>query len=152
MNVGVIILVSNQQENITASSVKIRAVVTMCVDGGITGELDCLYCDEPVAFTGLVRMIEIMEAMFDEKGFPEMQLLPRTFGTKRGKNGVKKQEVQSSQTQIEPGSEISTFDILVGFRHNAEWQGQIYWVEKNESEEFSSIIELCRFINNAFSA
>jgi len=109
-------------------------------------------------------MIEMMETTFDTKGFPEKHLLPRTFG--RAKLRLRKHEVdlpavvkerstvkESTETpeQQHVHAKTCTFEISVRFRHNAEWQGSIKWLEKEKARRFSSIIELVRQINEALS-
>jgi len=141
---------------ITAMSVKMIAEITSDDSGGIHGELDSIYFKEPFIFTSLVRMIEMMEATFDFKGFPEKQMLPRSF--EKAKKRFRKHELdlhahadELSAFQRRPGSGGKTcnFEILVRFRHNAEWQGNIRWVEKDNTKDFSSILELVKLIDTA---
>jgi len=54
----------------------------------------------------------------------------------------------TSQTSAE---KTCTFDILVKFRHNAEWQGSIHWIEKDVTKQFSSIVELIKLMDNALA-
>jgi len=44
-----------------------------------------------------------------------------------------------------------TFEILVRFRHNAEWQGSIKWLERDVTKQFSSIVELIKLLDNALA-
>jgi len=44
-----------------------------------------------------------------------------------------------------------SFDISVRFRHNAEWQGSIHWIERNVTKQFSSIVELIKLMDNALA-
>jgi len=150
-----------EHEKITASSVKMLAEITQGDDGGIYGKLDCKYFEEPFVFTGLLRMIEMMETVFDIKGFPEKQLLPRAFG--KEKQRLRKNEIDLSELAKErtlkkgsaqlktqcPDGKTCNFEIYVRTRHNAEWQGSIHWVEKDVTKKFSSIVELLRHIDNA---
>ena len=49
------------------------------------------------------------------------------------------------------GDKLCSFDISVRFRHNAEWQGSILWIEKDVTKQFSSIVELIKLIDNALA-
>ena len=144
--------------HVTAMSVKMIADITLDDNGDIHGELDCMYFAEPFAFTSLVRMIEMMEITFDTKGFPESHLLPRTFG--KAKRRFRKHELDlhahmegksSTHEQPKQGGTTCTFEISVRYRHNAEWQGTIHWVEKDTTKDFSSIVELVKLMDNALT-
>jgi len=139
-------------------SVKMLAEITSSNNGEIHGELDCMYFEEPFKFTSLIRMIEMMETTFDAKGFPEKQLLPRTF--RKAKERLRKHELDinahikeqtTTQAQPNPDGKKCTFEILVRFRHNAEWQGSIKWIEKGATKQFSSIVDLVKLIDTALS-
>jgi len=51
----------------------------------------------------------------------------------------------------EAGERTCNFEITVRFRHNAEWQGDVFWQEKNVTKKFSSILELTKLMDNALS-
>ncbi|MCL2222741.1 MAG: hypothetical protein FWC20_10560 [Oscillospiraceae bacterium] len=140
----------------TAMSVKMIATITSHEDENISGELTCHHFNEPIEFTCLVRMIEIMEKTFDNTGFPEKHLLPRTFH--KSKQRLRKHElnlhdhIKKIQTDIVgmvSHKVKSSFEIVVQFRHNAEWQGQIHWIEKGITKKFSGIVEMLMLINSA---
>jgi hypothetical protein len=142
-------------------------------DGTLIGKLCCRYFDEPFIFTDIIDMIEMMEIMFDTKGFPERQLLPRAFG--KSKKRVKKNGLDLSKAAKErsarqrDGSSVFSvvaldnktdgpspyfakncnFELSVRFRHKAEWQGSLLWKEKGVTSSFASIVELMRLINEA---
>ena len=151
--------VSAMDQPITAMSVKMIATITSNTDGKISGELDCAYFSEPYVFSSLVRMIEVMETTFDTKGYPEKHLLPRSFH--KAKQRMKKHEIdlyehikQVNETVVKVSADgkISSFEILVQFRHNAEWQGQIHWVERDTTKKFESIVEMVKLIDEALKS
>jgi len=152
-------MTQHDHKHVTAMSVKMYAVATLKNDGCITGELDCKYFEEPFSFNSLVGMIEIMETTFDTKGFPEKHLLPRTFG--KAKRRFRKHELDLNahlknnvtvENDIGSAGKTCNFEISVKFRHNAEWQGSIHWVEKNVTKPFSGIIELLKLMDKALSS
>jgi hypothetical protein len=101
-------------------------------------------------------MIEAMEEIFDSKGFPQTFLKPRTFSdnessrrkNKSVKNYVMKDIMDFKSTE---GRDVSkcTFEIAVRFRQNATWQGQIIWAEKNLKQNFRSVLEMLRLMDEA---
>jgi len=147
------------EKPVTAMSVKMIAEITLDDDGGIHGELDSVYFKEPFTFTSIVRMIEMMEATFDVKGFPEKQMHPRSFNgaVKRFKKHefdlhTHAEELAAFKDRPRPNGKTCSFEISVRFRHNAEWQGSIHWVEKDTSRDFASIVEMVKLINDALAS
>ena len=147
---------NKEQKPVTSMSVKMLAVITQNDTGGIHGTLDCEYFEEPFVFTSIVRMIEMMETTFDAKGFPEKHLLPRTYGKTKLRFNKHELDLHTllkensiSRTLPEPNGNSCAFEIIVRFRHNAEWQGYVHWIEKDVTKHFSSVVELTRLIDKA---
>jgi len=148
----------DKDKHVTARSVKMLMTITSYEDGQLRGRLDSEFFKEPFEFSSLVRMIEMMETTFDTKGYPEKELLPRTFG--KAKKRMRKNELDlhaymanlpAGQKETESNPARCSFDISVRFRHNAEWQGQISWIEKEETKEFSSIVDMVKLIDEAIA-
>jgi len=165
-------VVDDAEVNVTARTVKMLAKITSSENGQFHGELDSEFFKEPFVFAGFMNMVELMETTFDSKGIPEKQLLPRSFGKARlrmrknevdlnkflaekqgiqGKQRKRRNEAASQQDTGEPTPYCPTFEILVRFRHNAEWQGEIRWVEKSMVNYFSSIVEMAKLMDEALS-
>ena len=49
----------------------------------------------------------------------------------------------------EHGSTKCTFEIEVKFMQNATWQGQIYWAERNQRQNFRSVLEMIKLMDGA---
>ena len=153
----------NEYKHVTAMDMKMLAVIRKTDDGNIYGELNCKFFDEPFTFTNLMNMIEMMETTFDTKGYPERQFLPREFGNSRRRlrrneidlsAHVKEQNIKDAAVvTVQEGTDgkVCTFEILVRYRHNAEWQGTVRWIEIDVVKRFSSIVELVRNIDIALS-
>jgi len=140
-------------------SVKMRAEISSYGRGLYKGKLVSQYLDEPYEFLTLVRMIEKMEEIFDEKKFPQAFLSPRSFNDKKGKPSKKTSEPKATvgdiidSTEYEGMDSVScTFEILVRFRQNASWQGAITWVEKDMKQDFRSELEMLKLIDEALIA
>jgi hypothetical protein len=159
---------SKKQQRVTAMSTIVDIEIKRNNDGTLFGKLHCKFFDEPFVFTEFTDMIVMMEIIFDTKGFPERQLLPRTFG--KSKKRIKKNELDLSEVvkarQGDGSSVLSSattdktdepspcltscnFELSVRFRHKAEWQGSLFWRDKGVTSSFASIVELARLINEA---
>jgi len=167
-----------RQQRITAMSTIMDIEIKQGSDGILVGALNCKYFDEPFIFTEITDMIEMMEIIFDTKGFPERQLLPRSFSKAKGR--VKKNELDLSKiakerstvtvvtvgdgTILSPGGDeivpsptvtptvtVCNLELSVRFRNKAEWQGSLLWREKGITSSFASIVELSRLINEALA-
>jgi len=150
---------NNNQKHVTAASIKMHAIISLSESGCLQGSLECIFFETPVLFHSLLEMIEIMEITFDTKGFPERQMLPRTFG--KPKKRLRKHELDlnkylskfsCSKENLDPGGKKAAFDIWVRYRYYAEWQGSIFCVEKEDTKFFSSIIELVKIIDSALKS
>jgi len=155
----VVCVTPNENKPVTAMSLKMIAEITLDDDGGIHGELDSIYFKELFTFTSIVRMIEMMETTFDFKGFPEKQMNPRSFSgaVKRFEKHefdlhTHAEENAAFKDKPRPDGKTCTFEISVRYRHNAEWQGSIHWVEKDTTKDFASIVEMVKLINEALAS
>lgn len=57
----------------------------------------------------------------------------------------------SNNAAIEPG-EKATFIVHVQFRQNANWQGNIQWVESKKSQKFRSTLEMIKLMDEALES
>jgi len=137
-------------------TVRMQTEIVFYEDGLMRGELHSQYLETPFVFFDLVRMIEKMEEIFDLKGFPQAFLKSRTFNetgpaTRKSrpvKNYAMKDIMELKTTE---GLDVSkcTFEIAVRFRQNATWQGQITWAEKDLKQNFRSVLEMLRLMDEA---
>jgi hypothetical protein len=44
-----------------------------------------------------------------------------------------------------------TFEISVKFMQNSTWQGQIHWVERNQKQNFRSVLEMLKLMDEALA-
>jgi len=149
-------LESGKKAIITAMTVRMRTEIVSFEGGLIKGELYSQYLEAPYVFYDLLRMIEKMEEIFDSKGFPQAFLKPRTFdgaGRAVRKNKLLKnctmKDIMDLKTLEGPDGVKCTFEIAVRFRQNATWQGQITWAEKNLKQNFRSVLEMLRLMDEA---
>jgi len=143
---------------VTAASIQMRAEITSFGSDRIEGVLHSIYLESPFVFDSLLQLLDKMDEIFDVKGFPEAFLTPRTFGT--SKHSIKKHEEirdekmsESTSKMVSPdhGGSQCTFEITVKFRQNATWQGQILWAEKNMKQNFRSVLEMLKLMDEALA-
>ena len=149
---------SGKNSLVTAASIQMRAEIFSYENNDLVGVLHSYYLVKPFEFTSLVQMIEKMESIFDTIGFPEAFMTPRMFGvSKRGRNKDEQDgndimnEALNFGSQTELGGAKCTFEINVRFRQNATWQGQILWVEKNMKQNFRSVLEMLKLMDEALT-
>ncbi|MCL2200429.1 MAG: hypothetical protein FWB75_00555 [Oscillospiraceae bacterium] len=169
MQGGVLLLVLDENKPITARSVRMRAEITLLGGGLYKGKLYSRYLEEPYEFLTLIRMLEKMEHIFNEIKFPHAFLSPRTFVATKKKHGkAPLEDVEDEreagdgdvfEAQADDGAKMPSdggskegrcsFEILVNFRQNASWQGEIRWLEKELRKDFKSELEMFRLIDGA---
>ena len=143
---------------VTAMSIKMQVEIIAYSNGLLKGELFSRYLDKPFEFTSLVSMIEKMEEIFDSKRYPEKFMIPRTFGVaKQSKQASGESDSEAMKESIDTvmnaatGGSKCTFEISVRFRQNATWQGQILWVEKDLKQNFRSVLEMLKLMDEALT-
>ena len=141
---------------VTAASLQMKAEVYRQGGSCLQGVLYSKYLETPYEFSDFMGLIGKMEEVFDSKGFPEVFMMPRTFelSTLQGKNQEEDRDktMKNEMTSIirpELNSSKCTFEITVKFRQNATWQGQILWAEKNQKQNFRSVLEMLKLMDGA---
>jgi len=122
--------------------------------GDIKGALYSKYLEAPYEFGNMINMIQKMEEIFDAVGFPQAFMSTRTFSN--DKRVASRPDVEGSvflnrSNQKEADGNKCTFEISVRFRQNATWQGQIFWTEKNMRQNFRSVLEMLKLMDEALT-
>jgi len=60
-------------------------------------------------------------------------------------------EIVRLDSQRDHGSTKGTFEISVKFMQNSTWQGQIHWIEKNQKQNFRSVLEMLKLMDEALA-
>lgn len=104
----------------------------------------------PLVFNEIGRLLLAIDRILDELRSPESSTLARSFQkqVKIQKEPQEKAAAQSKRGAIEKG-EKGTFAVQVQYRQHATWQGTVFWVEKNETQQFRSALELLKLIDGA---
>ena len=139
-----------------------KNLMNICIDGcenaDYQGKLWHQYSDSPIEFLGMVNLMEIMDGLMDEWGFPQKGVKQRSFyNADRNKNEVGYDE-ESRIDQIRKKNGVSniqnkrgklgSYVVQVSFRQNATWQGHVVCTNTNVKRDFSSEMELLKIIHN----
>ena len=145
-----------QNKIVTAVSIKMRTEIVYYGRGLLRGELHSQYLETPFEFYSLMCMIEKMEEIFDTKGFPEKFLRPRTFSSEKREKEKRVAERDDSMRDNndfaindEAAGSKCSFEVSVRFRQNATWQGEIVWAEKKLKQNFRSVLEMLKLMDEA---
>ena len=134
--------------------------VCVCVDevinGGITGRFYHAYNAKGTLFFTSHQLIGEMDAFFDLLGYPQCSVQMRSF---RSKTQPSYEQLQQARAELlarkgegDPNSQtgkLATFQVYVMFRQNATWQGELYWVEQEQSVNFRSALEFLELLAEA---
>jgi len=60
-------------------------------------------------------------------------------------------DISLSEIQQDREDAVGTFLIKVRFQHNATWQGEIHWIEKDMKQNFRSAMEMIKLADEALS-
>ncbi|MCF0130981.1 MAG: hypothetical protein HUJ71_04600 [Pseudobutyrivibrio sp.] len=113
-----------------------------------SGEMYHQYEKEPGIFADVNSLVLAMDNFFDSLGFPQAQMKTRQFKNIDSDNRdicCANTEYSLEELVIKRGK-LGTFLIEVERREKASWQGNIYWIEKDEVKAFQSDVELVKLI------
>lgn len=131
--------------------------IRVCVDeinnSVISGRLYCAQLDDVLNFKDVNELLLGMEKIFDERGYPEPFQRKRSFLKKAvlrisHDDKIKKQAImREKRTVSQAVGERATFLVYVMTRLDSSWQGRVEWLQNDESNSFSSEVELLGMIN-----
>ncbi len=129
----------------------VRVCVARKGTAGFEGCYYHRYSERAVEFISPDDLVQRMDRMFDELGYPQRTVQPRSFGTqpqeaKRREPGMEQKQINDLETQK---GELATFVVHVMYRQNATWQGNILWAEADKECNFRSALEMIKLIDSA---
>ena len=128
----------------------VRVCVDRADDVGFSGRYYHRYSNSPFLFSTPDDLVEKMDYLFDQLGFPQPTVQLRSFKLQpkpnRGEFPMAKDRVNALEDQT---GEMATFVVHVMYRQNATWQGNVFWAEKNQSVNFRSALELIKLMDSA---
>lgn len=118
----------------------------------LQGEIYHAYSKQPCQYDDIVKMLQIMEDLYDSLQFPMASTESRSFFTRKKiitRKGMAK--VMQDDVLLDKRGEKGTFIIQVQYRQNSSWQGKVVWVEENRTQHFRSALELIKLMDGALS-
>jgi hypothetical protein len=97
----------------------------------------------PKRFNNLTQLLLLLDEQADVIGVPLRSRTPREF-----KPGT---EPKAPPDPGPPGKAIASFRVCILFRRNASWQGSCEWLEKKQSANFRSALELVQLMDGALN-
>lgn len=122
----------------------------------VKGKLFHCYSGEGIPLDTADSVIEIIDDLCNDLDYPQQTVRTRSFlpnpennSTQRKKN--MKKVINQSELTEKRGDE-GTFIVHVQYRENATWQGQVTWVDREQTQNFRSALELLKLIDGALDA
>lgn len=120
----------------------------------ISGRMYCGLEKRGFQFNDIQELILKMDDIMNKIVFPQSTVEKRVFGEKeRLLFSLSRQdllEMRKFMADKEKGNQ-ATFVVQVEYRHDAEWQGNVKWVEGEETHEFKSTLDLIKFLDKTGS-
>jgi len=99
--------------------------------------------EESGQFQSLTQLLLKLEQNLDVENIPQSFNKVRTFFPLTGY-----WLDTEAEERLRMGA-MCTFAVQILFRRNASWQGRITWLDKKQTENFRSVLELIVLINSA---
>lgn len=130
-------------------------LVNICVDqegnGELSGKIYHCYSENGQKFSNLMQVLRMMENLFDDINFPQSSTMSRSFfGMETGEHHKPKKCREQTEVILHRGKK-NTFIVSVRFRQNSCWQGDVYWLEKEEVLDFFSTLDFIKILDRALS-
>lgn len=131
-------------------------LVCLCVDDAtgqdVQGRIFHGYSEKEIAFHTIIEVLGELEKLFEEIRYPQATVHIRKFvGTQTYDKADKAERVMTNEEILCRRGVLGTFLLTVDSRQNASWQGEIYWMESEETHMFDSEMELFSFIYSALN-
>lgn len=83
--------------------------------------------------------------------YPQSSMKNRSYQkADQGKSADRPEKVWSGEEMLQERGREGTLVIHVQYRQNATWQGKLFCVETGETQEFFSMLELLKIIDNEY--
>lgn len=137
---------------VTSMASKVLVCVTSYFEGEIRGTIYNDYYEKQISFMSTTELINSLESLYNSLSFPQKFMETRSFGVNRiGRKKKKVSETDVMQNESTSNEGIANFSIHVKFRMNADWQGEIRWIEKGISQSFNSTLEMIKLMDSALN-
>ena len=134
------------------------AGVVLCVDAyddsSLKAKFYTSYGQEPIEVASWDQLVFEMEHFYDDIRFPYPTTKSRSFTEKAPKpyTNARKAKVMKDEELLSKHGDLGSFIIRVQHRQNSSWQGRVTWMEKNQTMNFRSVLELIKLIESAIDS
>lgn len=141
--------IRNMQFKINLSPPNLLNICVDCTDDGeIRGRVYHCYKKEAVSFANVVELIKIAEYLFEDIGYPQASTKSRSFGEKQeAYHSPCVEKVVEQKELLQHRGKKGTFITHVQYRQRSTWQGELSWIEKEESYRFHNSLEFIKLID-----
>lgn len=130
------------------------AAIRVCVDqaegGHIIGRAVSRRLTAPIFFSDIGSLLLQLEEVFNQQNFPQAFERTRSFTQGQGTSVPIAEDLDSGMTQEEVTSaqgSRATFALYVITRRNTTWQGFVDWLDDSPRQEYASVLELLKVID-----
>ena len=131
----------------------LRVCVDQALDGRIRGRIVSQRLSAPIVFSDVTDLILQAEGVMDAQKFPQAFQRIRTFAPGSGPDvpaAQTREEMTPQETVAAARGAQDTFLIHVDTRQNATWQGAVDWLDGSPKQNFESILELIKFVDQRY--
>ncbi len=129
-------------------------LVNVCIDhyedGEIGGRLYHCYAEQPRTFHNVIELLRVAEELYDTIGFPQASTKTRSLVEDKKCQQIRQKSTKKKCSQIEVSGhqgEKATFLLVVKFRQNSTWQGELFDIKKEIIHKFANTLELMKILD-----
>ena len=129
-------------------------------DHDFSGVIINQYDDRRIEFDSCMSMLNELDTIYDEWGFPEASSKTRSFTMHRSEltnegGVVEKKKLTHIAAETKPRDisqergKAGTFLLLTEMRQHSSWQGMVLHVESDKKSRFDSVLDLLFLMDEA---
>lgn len=127
-------------------TIRIHGFQDQILEGSIENWNSC----ETISFQGLVSMLEVIDKLINDNGFPQAAMNLRSWELPAASILVESARKEPAvRSELGKEAPLATLILRVQFRQNASWQGNLAWLEARRSMAFRSVLEMTRLLDQA---
>lgn len=140
----------------------VSLLIDHCERHDFSGRIINQYSDDVVEFDSCMNMLNKLEELYNDWGFPEAAERLRSFTVHRSDMSNDKKDASSRRLVniavdtkphniVDERGEVATFHLLTEMRQHSSWQGQVLCVEADKKCDFNSTLELLFILDDAIN-
>lgn len=142
-----------EEKQVQRISTSAPNLINICIDKNegenLTGRLYHCYDENPLEFSDIIQLFNLMDRFFDRIAFPQASVRFRSLAGQKEIVEVKPEKITEIEEVLKHTGKKGSFAACVRNRQNADWQGEITWMEKGITWHFYSALELIKIVDNS---